>query len=163
MFREMRSDGAVQLIGAHYFVGVPTAEGRRHHALHVVEVLLGLERVIDAVVSCLVEFLVAELGIVAKMRAAGRFDQAMGHQRASRNDGIHDTAIDQLGYDQTLLGHGHRAGEGHDHEAFFVARHSLQHVGGFAELAACKRSLRHGAHEVVDGVNLGEIERLQRD
>ena len=87
----------------------------------------------------------------------------MRHQRSSGNDRIHDAAIDQLGNHQSLLGHGHRAGERHDDEAFFVARHGLQHIGSFAELAAGKRRLGHRAHQIVDGMNLAEIQRLQRN
>jgi len=44
-----------------------------------------------------------------------------------------------------------------------VARHRLQNVGGFAELAARKRGLRHRAHQVVNGSSLGDIQRLQRN
>ena len=97
------------------------------------------------------------------MSATGGFDQSVRHQRAGRNDRVHDAAIDQLGDHQALLGHGHRAGECHDDEAFLVARHGLEHVGSFAELAAGKRGPGHGAHQVVDGVNLAGIERLQRN
>ena len=48
-------------------------------------------------------------------------------------------------------------------EAFPVARHGLQHVGGFAELTAGERRLGHRAHQSVDRLDLAEIERLQRD
>src|SRR5882672_12709704 len=59
-FGKVRADRPVELVGAHHFAGIPTREYRLHHALHVVEVLLGLERVVDAVVSRLIEFFVAE-------------------------------------------------------------------------------------------------------
>ena len=75
-----------------------------HHAFHVVEILLGFERIVNAVVSGLVKFLIAELWIVPKMGPPGRFDQAMRHQRSSGNDGIHDATIDQLGNHQSLFG-----------------------------------------------------------
>ena len=114
----MRSDGAVQLVRTHHFVRIPAAEHRGHHALHIVQILFRFERVIDAVVSGFVEeFLVAELGIVPEMSAPSRFDQSMRHQRAGGNDGIHYATIDQLGNHQALLGHGHRACEGHDDAA----------------------------------------------
>src|SRR5208282_131091 len=94
--RQMRSDGAVQLVRAHHFIRIPAAKYGCHHTLHVVEVLLRFERVVDAVVSSLVEFLVAELGIMTEMRAPGRFDQAVRHQRSGGNDGVDNAAIDQL-------------------------------------------------------------------
>ena len=159
----MRSNRTVQLIRAHHFVRVPAAKHGSHHAFHVVEILLGLERVIHAVVPGLVEFLVAELGIVPEMSAPGRFDQPMRHQRPSGDDGVHNAAIDQLGYHQSLLGHGHRAGERHDDEAVLVARHGLQHIGSFAELAAGERRLGHRPHQLVNGMNFAQVERFQRN
>src|SRR5271154_2580948 len=103
----MRAYGSVQLVGAHYFIGVPAPEDRGHNSLYVVQILLGLQRVVDSVVSSFVEFLVAELGIVAEMGAACRFYQAVRHQGASGNYSVHYAAINQLGYHQTLLGYGH--------------------------------------------------------
>ena len=97
------------------------------------------------------------------MRAPGRFDQALRHERSGGNDRIHDAAIDQFGNHQALLGHGHRAGQRHDYEAFFVSRHGLEYIGSLAELAAGERGPGHGAHQIVDGMNLGEIERFERD
>ena len=51
----------------------------------------------------------------------------------------------------------------HHYEAFFVASHRLQHVGGLAQLAPGKRGLRHRPHQVVDRLHLRQIERLQRN
>ena len=45
-------------------------------ALHVVQILLRLQRVVDAVVSRLIKFFVAQLRIVPEMRAAGRFHRS---------------------------------------------------------------------------------------
>ena len=73
-FREMRSDGAVQFVGAHHFFAVPPTEHGVHHAFDVVEVLLGLKRVVDAVVAGFVKFFVAEFRVVAEVGAAGGFD-----------------------------------------------------------------------------------------
>ncbi len=64
---------------------------------------------------------------------------------------------------ESLLGYGHGAGEGHDHKTVFVARHGFQNVGGLAQLPAGKGGLGHGPHQVVDGMNFAQIERLQRD
>src|SRR5437899_1736347 len=97
------------------------------------------------------------------MSAPGRFDQPMRHQRPGRNNRVHNAPIDQLGDHQALLGDGHRTGERHDDEAVLVARHGLQHIGSFAELAARKRRLGHRAHQVVNGMNLAEVERFQRN
>ena len=64
---------------------------------------------------------------------------------------------------KSLLGDGHGAGKSHDDETVLVARHGLQHVGGIADLAAGEGGLRHGADEVVNRVDPGEVERLERD
>ena len=69
--------------------------------------------------------------------------------------------LDEIGDDQPLLGDRHGAGESHDDEAILVARHCLQHVGGFADLAAGEGRVCHGANQVVDGVDLREIERFE--
>src|SRR5439155_4801460 len=80
---------------------------------------------------------------------------------ASRNNCIHNAAVYELSNDQALLSYSHRAGEGHDDETFLVAGHGFEDVGGFAQLAAGEGSLRHGAHEVVDGVHSSQIERFE--
>ena len=134
-----------------------------HHPLHVIEILFGLQRIVDAVVSRLIQLLVAELRIVPEMRAASRFHQPMSHERAGRHDRIHNAAIDQLRNHQALLGHGHRAGKRHHNEGILVARHGFEHVGRLAELASRKRGVRHRAHQIVDGMDLAQIERLQRN
>ncbi len=97
------------------------------------------------------------------MRPAGRFDQSMSHQCAGRNNRVHDAAVDQVGDDQSLLGHGHGAGQRHHHETVFVHGHGLKHVGRLAQLPARERSLGHGTHQVVDRAHFREIQRLQRN
>ena len=110
-------------MGTHHFLRVPARKHRAHNAFHVVEVLLGLERVVDAVVSRLVKFFIAQFRIMPEVGAPGSLDQAMRHQRTRRDDRVHDSPIDQLRDDQTLLGNGHGAGQGHHHETVLIARH----------------------------------------
>jgi hypothetical protein len=52
-----------------------------------------------------------------------------------------------------MLGDRHRASQGHYHEAVFVTRHRLQHVGAFTYLPAGKRGIPHRPHQGVDGVD----------
>src|SRR5882757_5302355 len=87
----------------------------------------------------------------------------MGHERAGRNDRIHNSAIDQLRDDQALLCYGHRASQGHHHETIFVPGHRFENIGSFTELAAGESGLGHGADEVVYRVNFSRIEGLQWD
>ena len=54
--------------------------------LDVVEVLLELDRVVDAVVALLVERLVAHRGLCLKWSRPAPSDEAVGHQRARRDD-----------------------------------------------------------------------------
>ena len=89
----------VELVGAHHLRVVPVAENLRHHPFHVVEVLLGLKRVVNAVISLLVEFGVRNIWIVLIMRATGGLDKAVRHERASGNDGVHDSVFDQVSDD----------------------------------------------------------------
>ena len=54
----------------------------RHDLFDVVEILLGLERVVDPVVALLVEFFIRNLRIGAEVRAPGRLYQAVRHESA---------------------------------------------------------------------------------
>ena len=85
---QIRSDSVVQLVGAHDFVVVPGFENGRHDFFDVIEILLGLERVVDAVIARSIEFLVGNLRIGAEMRPAGGLHQTMGHQSARGDDRV---------------------------------------------------------------------------
>ncbi len=63
--------------------------------------------------------------------------------------------------DQPLLGHSHRPRQGHHHKTILVAGHGFQHVGGFTQLPAGERGLRHRPHQVIDRMHLLQVERLQ--
>src|SRR5579859_3091148 len=69
-----------RLVRAHDIVVVPSLQHGRHVFLDVVKILLGLQRVVDAVITLLVEFLVGNIGIRAEMRSSGRLDQSVGHE-----------------------------------------------------------------------------------
>ena len=69
----------------------------------------------------------------------------------------------EIGDDQALLGDRHGAGQSHDDETILVTGHCLQHIGGFSDLAASEGSFCHGAHQVVNRADLGEIERRKRN
>ena len=153
---EIGADGVIQLVGAHDVVVVPGFKNGSHDFFDVIEILLGFERVVDAVVALLVEFLVGDFRIGAEVRSPGGLDQSVGHQSAGGDDGVHDASVDQLGHD-------HGSGQCHDDKSVFVERHGLENVGGLAELAPGEGGLGHCAHQAVDRVDLGEIERLQRN
>ena len=72
----------VQLVRAQTSSCVPGFEHGGHDFFNVVEILLGLERVVDAVVALLVEFLTSTLRIGAKVGLPGGFDQPVTHERA---------------------------------------------------------------------------------
>src|SRR4029450_6383257 len=57
----------------------------------------------------------------------------------------------------------HRARKGHHDKTIFIASHRLQNIRSLSELAAGKSCFRHRADKVVDGFDLGEIERLERN
>src|SRR6185369_13544927 len=105
---EESAHGTVELVRAEYFVGVPCLQNLENYFFDVIQVLLRFERVVDSVVPCFVEFFVAQSRVVAKMRAARGFDQAVRHQRSRRYDRFYDTPINKVGNDQTLLGDRHR-------------------------------------------------------
>src|ERR1700722_15529249 len=154
-------DSVVEFVRAKYFAGVPTLQYLKHHFLYVVQIPLRLQGVVDAVVTLLVEFDVRNFRVVTKMGAPGGFHQPMRHEGAGRDNCIDNATIAQLCDDKALLRHGHGSRQGHPHETVFVSGHSFQHVDGFAELAAGKRSLGHRSQQVIDRVYFFEIERLQ--
>ena len=98
-----------------------------------------------------------------EVSAPGRFDESVRHERAGRDDRVHDAAVDQLGNYESLLGDRHRPGKGHHDEAVLIPRHRLEHVGSLAELAAGEGRLRHRTDQAVNGMDLAKVERLQRD
>ena len=71
----------IQFIRAQHIRLVPIAKNFRHHVLHIVEILLGLQRVINAVVALLIQFSVGDVRVVAEMRPASGFNETMGHER----------------------------------------------------------------------------------
>jgi len=78
----------IRPVEAHRLVGVGTREHGigprvRDFLAGVREVRFGLERVIDAVVTCTEQLVVIHLRrVVAKMRTARGFDESVRHQRA---------------------------------------------------------------------------------
>jgi len=93
------------------------------------------------------------------MGEAGGFDEAVGHESAGGDDGFDDAGFDEIAEDETHFADSESASEGHDDEAVFVAGHGFQDVGGIADLASGVGGVGHGADEVVDGVDFGEVER----
>jgi len=140
---------------------IPGVQHLRQHFFHVVEVLLRLDRVVDAVVTLLVKFFIGDCWVDAVVGTARRLDQSVCHQGAGGDDGIDDAAVDQFRDDQSLFGDGHGAGQSHDPEAVFVERHGFEDVGGFAQLAAGEGRPGHGPNQVIDGFDLAEIERFE--
>ncbi len=160
---EICPDGVVQLVGTHDFIVVPGFENRRHHLFDIIEVLLRLEGVVDAVVALLIEFFVRDFRIGAEMRPPGRLDQPVSHQGAGRDNRIHDPAINELGHDQALLGDRHGACQSHYNERVVVERHRLQDVSRFAKLTARESRLGHGSHQSIDRRHFRQIQRFQRN
>ncbi len=148
------SDLAVELVGAQRLIVVPSLVDGADDLLHVVQIGLRLERVIDAVVSGLVQFHIVHLGVVAEVLASGSLDQPVGHQRAGGDDGMDEAMVDQIGDDQALLRYRHRAGKGHDDETVFVAGHGFKHVGAFADLASGEGGVAHRCDQVIDAACL---------
>src|SRR6185437_9384654 len=73
LFRPLRqksADGVIQLVRTHNFGMVPVLEHLSHNSFNIVKVLLGLERVIDAVIPLLVKLGVRHVGVVAEMGAS---------------------------------------------------------------------------------------------
>ena len=163
MFRQMRSDGMIQLVRTQHFAVIPTFQNLGHHFFYVVEVLLGLERVVHAVVALLIKLSVGDVRVVAEVSSPGCFDQAVRHERARRDNRIHDSPVDQVCDDETLFGDGHGAGQGHHHEAVRVASHGFEYVGRLAHLATGEGRFPHRTHEIVNRTHRTQVQRLQRN
>ncbi len=162
MVLQVLADGAVQLPRAHDLLRVPLAQNFFHHQLNVVQVLLRLQRVINAVIARFIQLNIVHPWVIAIMFAAGGLNQSMRHQRSGGYHSVDQPFIDQVADDQTLLGHGHGACQGHDHEAVLVSRHGLKHVHRLAKLATGKCRVRHAAHQIADALGLGKVQRKNR-
>ena len=126
--------------------------------LDVVEILLELDRVVDPVVTPLVEVFILHAGAVLEVQQARAFGQAVGHQRTSRDERLYPAAFDHLAEQQPLFRDGHRAGYRYDPETIAVADHLLEHVRGFSEAASSEGGFGHRAHEGVDTGGLVGVE-----
>ncbi len=89
------------------------------------------------------------------------FGQAVGHQRAGRDERLYPAAFDHLAEQQPLFRDGHRARNRDDPKTIAVADHLLEHVCGLSEAAASEGGLGHRAHEGVDTGGLVGIERRE--
>lgn len=161
VLREILADGAGELVGTHNLAGIPGFEDLGDDAFDKIEIGLGLQSVVDAVVTGLVELYVVHLFIPHKMGFSGGFDEAVSHEGSGRDNSLDDSGVDEIGNYKPLLGYGHRSAEGHDDEGFLVAGHRFEHIGGVANLTAGECSLTHGADEVVNRGDFGEIKWVQ--
>ena len=75
----MRSNCVIQFVGAQHLAVIPSFQYMGHHFFDVVQVLLRLQRVVDAVVALLVKLGVGNVGVVAEMCAPRGLDQAVRH------------------------------------------------------------------------------------
>ena len=159
-FLEEFADALVELPTADDFVGIPLFEDAVDDCLDVIEIGFGFERIVDAIVAGAEELVVVHFGgIVAEVGEAGGFDETVSHESAGGDDGFDDAGFDEIAEDETHFADGESAGEGHDDEAIFVASHGFEDVGGVTDLASGVGGVAHGADEVVDGFDFGEIER----
>jgi hypothetical protein len=155
------ADAPVKFPATDDFVGIPLVEDAVDDFFDVIEIGLGLEGVVDAVVAGEKEFLVVHLGgIVAEVRAARSFDEAVSHESAGGDDSFDDAGLDEVAEDETHLADGESAGESHDDEAIFVAGHGFEDVGGVTDLPGSVGGVAHGAYKIVDSFDFGEIERV---
>ncbi len=136
-------------------------QGGPQEPLGVVEVLLELDRVVDAVVATRVELIVLHALAVLEVQHARAFDEAVGHHRARRDDGVHPAPVDHLAQHQPLLGDRHRARHRDHAEAVRVVHHGLEDVGRLAEAPAAERGVRHRADQRIDAVEGRHVERRQ--
>ncbi len=158
---EKFADAVMEFVTANSLRRIPLFEDAVDDLFDVIEIGFGLERVINAVVAGEKEFLVVHFGrIVAEVREASGFDEAVGHEGAGGDDGFDDAGFDEVAEDESHFADGEGAGEGHDDEAVFVAGHGFEDVGGIADLAGGVSGVAHGADEIVDGFDFGEIEGI---
>jgi len=123
-----------------------------------VEILFEFDRIVDAVVSALVEFFVLHAGAMLEVQQARTLSQAVSHQGTGCDDRLHPTPFDHFAEQESLFCDGHRAGYRDDPEAIAIANHLLEHVCGFPEAAASERGLGHRAHEGIDTGGLVGVE-----
>ena len=132
----------------------PVREDVIHHFFDVIQIHFRLERIENAVIARVEQFLVVHFRVIAEMRVPCCFNKPMRHQRASGNDSFDQTTFDQIAKNETHLRYGQRAREGHYDETILVARHRLQNVGRIADLPACESRIPHRADQLVDGATL---------
>ena len=158
-FLEEFADTFVEFPTADDFVGIPLFEDAVNDFFDVIEIGFGLEGIVDAIVAGAKKFVVIHFaGIVAEVGEAGGFDESVSHESAGGDDGFDDAGFDEIAEDETHFADGEGAGEGHDVETILVASHGFEDVGGVTDLASGVGGVAHGADEVVDGFNFGEIE-----
>src|SRR5208283_1176601 len=92
------------------------------------------------------------------MRAAGGFDEAVGHEGAGGDNRFDDAGFDEIAEDQPHFPDGESAGESHDDETVLIASHGFENVGSITDLSGGVGGVAHGADEIVYGVTLGQIE-----
>jgi hypothetical protein len=161
VFCEEFADAPVKFPTADDFAGIPFVEDAVDDLFDVIEIGFGLEGVVDPVVSGEKEFLVVHFGgIVAEVRAARGFDEAVSHESAGGDDGFDDSGLDEIAEDEAHLADGESTGESHDDEAILVAGHGFEDVGGVTDLAGSVGGVAHGAYQIVDGFDFGEIKRV---
>jgi hypothetical protein len=137
-------------------------QGAPQEPLHVVEILLELDGVVDAVVAPGIEVFVPHARAVLEVQQARPLGQAVGHEGAGRDQGLHPAAIDHLAQQQALLGDRHRPRNRDDAKTIRVAHHRLQNVGGLSQAPATEGRLAHGADEGVHAIGLAGIEGGKR-
>ncbi len=126
-----------------------------HHLFDVIEIRLRLERIVHTVVSGVEKLLIVHIRVVTEMRVARGFHKSVSHERAGRDDGLHDARFNQIAKNQPHLAHRQSARERHDHKTILVAGHLLKNIGGIADLPAGERRVAHGAHQFIDRAALG--------
>jgi hypothetical protein len=163
VFCEEFTDAPVKFPTADDFAGIPFVEDAVDDFFDVIEIGFGLEGVVDTVVAGKKELLVVHFGgIVAEVRAARGFDEAVSHQSAGRDDGFNDAGLDEITEDEAHFADGESAGESHDDEAILIAGHGFEDVGGVTDLAGGVGGVAHSADKIVDGFDFGEIEWVDR-
>ena len=97
------ADPPMNLPAARSFFCVPCRENVVHHFFDMIEICFRLERVVHAVVTGVEKFLVAHIGVVAKMGVARCFHQPMRHQRARRDNRVDHARLDQVAENESHL------------------------------------------------------------
>ena len=156
---EILADAFVELPTADGFGGIPIVEDDFDNFFDVIQIGFGLEGVVDTVIAGEEELLVVHFGgVVAEVRAAGGFDEAMSHESSGGDDGFDDAGFDEIAENESHFGDGEGPGERHDDETVFVAGHGFEDVGSVTDLASGVGGVAHGANEIVNGFDGGEIE-----